>query len=422
MGSSSDSWIAPAASSQGPVFLQLLEKANRPAPNVQLFGGRYQLVKPEQSPPPVERWLAQQNRAGGLSKLVRIKLLRAESQDHEVWRAALLDEVMALTSIDHPNIVQLLDVVECDQGMALVREYVDGVALSEVLSVCQGAGVGMPMDLAVYLASEISWVLDAVHGAADSRGRPLGLVHRGVHPSQIQVTRSGHVKLDGFDLARMNAGRRAATEPGLVKGFAAYLPPECIAGEPATSATDVYALGVMLFELLTGEPCFQGETAAEVLGKVVHDGPPLQRLQKHRVPPELRAIVDCATQLSPEDRYCTAGEMARALDAYAEVIRRHGRPWQLRGYFEAQGMYPAPLSERLSEVKTGLVCREIAEPEAVPFAARISSGLAYPERTEVTERRFVAPLPQVVEVIEPLMLDDEDVLLVTPLPSLGPSS
>lgn len=441
--SSSDAWVAP----KRPVFLRLLEETSGPAETpAGPLAGRYHLVERAPATPPVRRWLAQQTRAGGLSRLVRLEQLPPEAPDRAAWRAALLDEAAALTAVDHPNVVALLDVVEGEAGLLLVREHVDGATLAEALSLCAGAGAGVPMDLAVYLASEIAWVLHAVHAASDAGGRPLGLVHRGVHPSQVWLTRSGHVKLDGFHLVRMRAGRRPATEPGLVKGFAAYLPPECIAGEPAGAAADVYAVGVMLFELLTGEPCFDGDNAADVLWKVVREGVPIERLEQSRVPPELRAIVERATQPSPEDRFESAAQMAHAFDAYAEVIRRHGRPWQVARYFEAQGLFAEPAASRLSEVRTALVDREPADPrptvrardvdafEAVRGAARVSAGLAGAgdEITEVT-RRGPAPAPAPsVETLRPAptvdvsdldladeddaleLVDDVDIVLIDP--------
>lgn len=419
MAASSDAWIAaPRPNPASPIFSRLLQDAQHPQGSPPLLEGRYQRLRREPGVGPIERWVAQQLRPGGVKKLVRLKHLPAGAPEAEVWTAALLDEAKALSAVDHPNVVQLLDVLDGEAGLTLVREYVDGVSLGSVLSVCQGAGLGLPMDLAVYLASEILWVIDAVHAATDAVGRRLGLVHRGVHPTQIQVTRNGHVKLDGFDLVRMTSGRRAATEPGLVKGFAAYLPPECIAGEVATQAADVYAVGVMLFELLTGESCFSGHSAADVLWQVVQQGPPLERLERHRVPPEVREIVGAATQASPEARYESAAEMARQLDAYGELIRRHGRPWQVAGVFAAQGLYPPSVAERFGEGETTLVARDVP---SVRVSARISSSLGDADNTEVTQRPMPSPL-QVVRTVpvddlqlEPEILDDDDVVLITPV-------
>lgn len=445
MSASSDGWAAvPRA--EGPVFLRLLEDAGAGSDaGPRVLADRFQLVERITCSAPVRGWLALARGAGGLSRWVRLKHLDPSAPDFDVWRAALLDEATALTAVDHPHVVSLLDVVEDEAGLVLVREHVDGPSLADVLSVCQGAGAGVPFELSVHLASELLWVVHAVHNASDPAGRPLQLVHRGVHPSQVQITRSGHVKLDGFELVRMASGRSAATEPGLVKGFAAYLPPECIAGEPAAATADVYAVGVMLFELLCGEPCFDGHNGAEILWKVVRKGPPLARLERHRVPPELREIVSRATQPSPEDRYQSAREMARALDAYAEMIRRPGRPWQVERFFEAQGLYPEPVGARLADVETALVdahfgaapaveAQPVPASEAVRGAARVSSGLANAadEVTEVTARsappqgpgpsvQTVLPAQAYVDVSdlglspreEPELLADEDIVLIS---------
>ncbi len=416
MGASSDAWLAaPRPKPCAPVFLDLLEDAasGPVGPTLPVFDGRYQLLEREATAGPLQRWLAHQLGPGGLKTLVRIKHLPPGAPEREVWQAALLDEARALSAVDHPNVVRLIQVLDDDTGLSLVREHIDGVALSQVLSICQGAGAGLRMDLAAYLASEILWVVDAVHAATDAVGRSLGLVHRGVHPSQVQITRRGHVKLDGFDLVRMNSGRRVATQPGLVKGFAAYLPPECIAGEVATPAADVYAVGVMLFELLTGEACFDGETASQILWKVVREGPALHRLERHRVPPELRQIVRRATEASPQDRFGSAAEMARQLDAYGELIRRHGRPWQVAGLFESQGLYPRSPAERFSESETAVLSRQMPAAQA---SARVSSGFAEAELTEVSPQQAspstIRALHVVDPVFEPVVLDDADVMLV----------
>jgi hypothetical protein len=440
MSASSDTWSA--APRPNAPFLRLLEDAvdRTPRTPVPILGGRVALLTREAGAPPVERWVGQQSFGAALSRRVRVRCVPVGAPESELWRAALLDEAAALAALEHPNVVQLVDVVEDEHRLGVVREHVDGVPLSAVLRVCQGAGVGIPFDLAVHLASEISWVLDALHQATDGQGRSLGLVHRGLHPDHVRITRGGHVKLDGFELARMHRAGRQATAQGVVKGFAAYLPPEVIAGEPAGPAADQYAVGVMLFELLTGEPCFTGANAADLLWKVVRDGPPLARLESHRVPPELREVVARATTPSPEDRFEGAGRMARALDEYAELIRRHGRPWRVASFLAAQGHFPSPATERPAaglglgprEASTKVVSREVApEQAALPSVpgVRVSSGLAGGvEITEVEDRVALWRAEPRVEVAaaspavdvsdlgveeEPMLLEDDDVVLIT---------
>ncbi|MCA9553931.1 MAG: serine/threonine protein kinase [Myxococcales bacterium] len=413
MALSSDTWAA-LRRPEAP-FLRLLEDAAEPAPWTPspVLGGRFALMTREAGPPPVERWVAQQSFGSGLSRMVRVRCVSDRAPDADAWRAALLDEAAALAALDHPGVVQLVDVVEDGHRLGVVREYVDGVALSDVLRRCEGAGAGVPFELAIQLASEILWVLDALHSSTDGQGRSLGLVHRGLHPDHVRITRRGHVKLDGFELARMNHVRRPATEPGLVKGFAAYLPPEVIAGEPASPAADQYAVGVMLYELLTGAPCFTGATAADVLWKVVREGPELERLEACHVPLELRDVVAIATQPSPEDRFEGAAQMARALDDYAEVIRRLGRPWRLASYLAGQALYPSPVVEAFSEASTAVVPRDLA-------AAPVSEGLAQAvEVTEVEDRDAMWSGPEILVdvsdldlVEEPELVPDDEVVLI----------
>lgn len=413
MSRSSDTWRAIPVAAASP-FLHLLQDSGRPSgPDL---GARYLPIRREAgATAPFERWVAQDRRAHGLTRLVRLDLVRAGAPEAEGAEAALLDVASALNALDHPNVVQLIDVVRHEGLTALVREHVDGTDLGALLRLLQGAGTGLPIDLGVHIASEVSWVLDAIHTTVAA--------HRGVHPSQIRLTRSGHLKLDGFDLVKLARSRRPATEKGLVRGHVAYLSPETIAGEAPGPASDVYAVGVLLFELLTGAPCFEGARPADVLWQIVREGPALDRLEAHRVPPELRAVVARAVEASPEDRYPTAAALARDLDAYAELIRRHGRPWRLARYLEDQGLYPEPLEARLSEVHTALVARD--EPAATASvapvgAAVVSPALGTPEATEVTDVRpglgAQSSLPLVEDLVAedvPVLLDDDDVLLVT---------
>ncbi|MEM1023865.1 MAG: protein kinase [Myxococcota bacterium] len=271
-----------------------------------------------------------------------IKRVNRNRPDAPMLQEMLLDEAQAMAFFDHPNLVALQDVGEDEDGVYLAMEYVDGTDLKRVNAKLRSRREALPFELACFITAEVLRGLHHAHTCTDGAGAPLEIVHRDVNPSNVLISQTGHVKLTDFGVVRMRERVQSKTEPGLVKGKYAYLAPEYIAGGPCSVRTDLYAAGVMLFELLTGRECYTGKSAYEVMWKIVNKGVPLYRLDREGAPEDLRRIVERATAMDPEQRYRSAQDMANAVEAWMVRNRRHATPWVLSVFFDRHGLLPGP--------------------------------------------------------------------------------
>lgn len=276
----------------------------------------------------------------GYVQRVVLKRVNRSRADAEMLQEMLLDEARAMASFGHPNLVALHDVGEDDDGVFLALEYVEGTDLRRVNAKLRERREALPFELACFIVAEVLRGLNHAHTARDPDGRPLEIVHRDVNPSNVLISESGQVKLTDFGVVRMRDRVQSKTEAGLVKGKYAYLAPEYISGNPSTIATDLYAAGIMLFELLTGRECYTGKSAYEVMWKIVNKGVPMYRLDREGVPEDLQKIVARSTHVEPERRYKSAQDMANALESWMVKNRRHATPWVLSVFFERHGLLP----------------------------------------------------------------------------------
>src|SRR5262245_53880143 len=212
-------------------------------------------------------FVAQKISSFGVVRRAVIKRVKRSRTDYKQLEKMLLDEARATACFDHPNIVALLDIGEDDGSVYVALEYVEGTDLRRVNTKLRSRREALPFELAVFIVAEVLRGLHHAHTAVGTDGKPLEIIHRDVNPANVLVSTSGHVKLADFGVVRMRGRIQEKTEPGLVKGKYAYLAPEYIAGEDCSIATDIYAAGVMLFEMLSGRECFTGKTAYEVMWK-----------------------------------------------------------------------------------------------------------------------------------------------------------
>lgn len=314
------------------------EISNSPLPEVI---GDYQIVGRLGGGSMADLYLAHKVSPFGFVRRAVIKTVKRSRSDYKELQPLLLDEARATACFDHPNLISLYDVGESEQGLYIALEYVEGSDLRRVNSKLRQRKEALPFELACYVASEVLRGLHHAHSAVGADGRPLEIVHRDVNPSNVLVSVSGHVKLADFGVVRMRERIQQKTEPGLVKGKYAYLAPEYIAGEPCSVQTDIYAAGIMLFELLSGRECFSGNTAYEVMWKIVNKGVPMYRLIREGVPEDLQRIVQRATSMVPERRYHTGQDMANALEAWLMRSGRHATPWVLSVFFNRHNLFPS---------------------------------------------------------------------------------
>ena len=259
--------------------------------------------------------------AGFEREVVIKRILPAYGRDEDFVRM-FVDEARILGLIHHPNVVQAFEFGEDDGTLFLALEYVNGPSLSRILRALRAANRRMPPAIAAYVGREICRALDCVHRLEDENGVRLEVVHRDVTPSNIIVTPWGGVKLLDFGVAKFTSAARSTRE-GTVKGKPAYLAPEQLQGKPIDGRVDLFALGIVLHEMLSLQHLFTGDSDLQTAKKIMEMKIP--RLSAHRadVPEELERIVLRALERERQYRFGTAAEMARALDDFVVGSKLH---------------------------------------------------------------------------------------------------
>lgn len=306
----------------------------------------------------------------GFRRAVAIKQLRPELLGDPARVEALLREAEVARRLSHGNLVQLVDVGRAGGGGVgvaaaagapyLVFELVDGVALAEVLAWLERRGQRLAPGQALAVAERVLDALDYVHRVCDETGRPIGAVHRDVKPANVLVSRDGVVKLADFGLARA-FDRPGPTAPGIIKGTLGYMAPEQAAGRPLDGRADVYAVGVVLWQMVVGHhPLGDAEgDLARQLARIQRGVPPVPI--EAAGDGELAALIDQACAVDPARRFARAGALRDALEAY------RGR----RGLRSD----PVGLGAVVREVRAG-VEEGGAEAAAAPAVRRLDDRLA----------------------------------------------
>lgn len=248
-------------------------------------------------------------------RVVAVKAMRHDLLDDDNMDRMFMDEAGLLSRLVHPNIVRIFE-VGVDGGQRFIAmELLLGKTLANVYQECEKRGMRLDPDVVAWAGARVATALHHAHEVRAEDGSPLSLVHRDVNPANVFLTFGGEVKLFDFGMAKAE-GRRATSDPGIVKGKLPYLAPEQIMQLPLDRRADVFGLGTSLWELATTRRLFARETDVETV-KAVHIGP-IPELQKlvPDLPPRFCAIVHKALQRNRENRYLTAGEMANDLDAF----------------------------------------------------------------------------------------------------------
>ncbi len=242
-----------------------------------------------------------------LGRLVAIKILHEGLTEDEAFLTAFQREAHAAANLAHPNIVTVHDVGQDGNRFYIVMEFVEGRTLKQIVLGGGGSGRPLPINRALDLTIQICAGIGYAHRA--------GLVHCDVKPHNMLVTSDDRVKVTDFGIAR--AMTEVTTQrQGQVWGTPQYFAPEQATGQAPTPASDVYAIGVMLFEMLTGRLPFEAESATGYAWKHIHAAPPLVSEFNPAVPQPLEEIVQKVLAKDPAARYRTAGQFGRILSTY----------------------------------------------------------------------------------------------------------
>ena len=279
--------------------------------------GKYDLIAKIATGGMAEIHLARSHAAVGVDKIVVVKKLLAEYEGRKDFIDMFLDEARVAASLNHPNVVQMHDFGEVSGSHFMAMEYLDGEDLRRIYKHYAVDKVMLPLRFALHVAAAACAGLHHAHDACGSDGQSLQIVHRDVSPHNIFVTIDGAVKIVDFGIAKAK-NRASATKHGTLKGKAPYMAPEQVRNLELDRRCDVYALGVVLYELTTGKrPYILDEASEFALLTAIVKGQvrkPSEVIEDY--PPELEEIVMRALALAPADRFQSALEMQSALEDY----------------------------------------------------------------------------------------------------------
>jgi serine/threonine protein kinase len=287
-----------------------------PDPSLPEHFDRYTVLRHLATGGMAEVYLARQAGMRGFEKLVVIKRMRPELVCEEGAVESFLDEARLLAMLEHPAIVAVHEVGCVAGSYFFVMEHVDGVDLRQLLAACAARNEVLSIEDALHIAIDACAALHYAHDKHGPDGEPLGIVHRDLSPSNVLISHDGAVKVCDFGIAKV-AGRGQETERGMVKGKFSYMSPEQCTSGPLDRRSDVFALGILLYEMTTGIHLFQGASAYEVMCSIVDEPvlPPSAYVRDY--PIELERIVMRALDRNRAARYPSARALQTALEDFA---------------------------------------------------------------------------------------------------------
>src|SRR5215216_2102697 len=249
----------------------------------------------------------------GFKKIVAIKRVLPHLSEKKQFIGMFLDEARVSAHLSHSNCVQVFDIGVGDNTYFIVMEYVDGSDLKGVIEYRRKHNQPFPVEEACLICVKICEGLAYAHELTDSKGESLHIVHRDMSPPNVLITRHGEVKIVDFGLAKANS-QLERSEPGIIKGKFSYLSPEAAKGGTVDARTDIFAVGIILWELLAGRRLFMGESDLETVRMVQAARVPSLREINRAVPAELERVLMKALTEDPADRYQRARDFGSALN------------------------------------------------------------------------------------------------------------
>ena len=362
--------------------------------------GRYELLHKIAAGGMAEIFLARQWGQGGFFRDVVIKRLFAHYAEHEHALRMFQDEARLLAELSHPNIPQVFDLGYADGFWYLAMEHVGGCTLTDLCRTAAKEQKPMPLAVAVGIVSQICMALHHAHERCDREGRALRIVHRDVTPHNIIISLDAVVKVLDFGVAQSSA--RVDTDAGAVRGTYAYMGPEQVRGKPLDKRADVFAVGVILYELTTGRRLFRGSDV-EIMTAIVERDVALPSQHVPNYPPELEKIVLQALARDRARRTSSAGHLAMALDQFCMQRSLVTGPLVIAQY--VRSVYPY---ERAHEKGMGIVQNDAVNAEALEAKLLADELRALRDPASAARRRATAE-GDVEEVsVDELLVEEED--------------
>jgi eukaryotic-like serine/threonine-protein kinase len=315
----------------------------------------------------------------GFERLVAVKRILPNIAEDKEFIRMFIEEAKLSVQLNHANIAQIFDLGVVDGSYYIALEHVHGRDLRGIFDRCRNMGEPMPVAQACFVVMKVCEGLDYAHNKRDQSGRELSLVHRDVSPQNVLVSFEGEVKLIDFGIAKA-AGKGSKTQAGILKGKFGYMSPEQVRGLPVSRQSDVFSCGIVLYELLTGERLFVGESDFSTLEKVrnVEILPP--STYNRRIPDELERIVLKALAKDVDDRYQNAIDLHDELQAFVYTAGEFYSRKDLAGWMKKT------FGKEIEEETAKLESYRQLKPPAEPPPTRTLTGSRPPIHTPAPRR------------------------------------
>lgn len=280
---------------------------------------------------------AEQVGASGFTKRMAVKIIHERFARHPEWLQLFIDEAKLSANLVHGNIVQIYQLGETATGHFIAMEFIKGLTLRTLINTHRARRQPLPPDIAAYCASRVCRALDFAHHFVGEDGNRLDIVHRDVSPGNVMLTWDGHVKLADFGIAKARTMADPAASRPLLLGKKHYMSPEQLMGVSVDWRSDVFSMGVVLFELFALKSLFTEDETLAAIDEVVIGPTPDITSQLPGIDPAMRRIVTGAIQKEPENRP-SAAMLGRSLDAWNAAQGTPGSPERLQSHLA--GLFP----------------------------------------------------------------------------------
>ena len=267
----------------------------------------------------------------GFEKRVALKKILPVYAGMEEFSKLFKDEARLTGALDHTAVVQVHEFGTYEGEFYIAMEYVDGPDLEELLDRCRRRGILPPIDLVAYIGYELSRALEYAHTRCDDHDRPLNIIHRDVSPPNVLIGIQGEIKLTDFGVAKTDV-REALTRPGVLRGKYAYMSPEQVRHRPMDHRSDIFSLGIVLYEALTGVNPFEGSTDYQTMESVERAEVEPAGFLRPDTPAELDRILLACLEPDADLRYQDATELRRDLAAVVRSLGADDGPDRMRDF------------------------------------------------------------------------------------------
>ncbi len=338
--------------------------------NMPVRFGKYTLIRKLAVGGMAELFLALQRSMAGFEKLIVVKRVLPHLVKDESFIEMLLAEARIAATLNHPNVAHIYDVGSVDGQFYIAMEHIHGEDLRSLVRQMKKMNVtAFPLEHALAIVLGCCAGLAYAHDKKDLDGEPMGIVHRDVSPQNILVTFTGDVKLVDFGIAKAGRGQMEDTGSGQLKGKVPYMSPEQAQGEVLDNRSDIFSLGIILFELCTGRRLFRGQNEMETLRKIVEDEYPRPRDLNPNLSPRLEEIILRALEKSQERRYQSARDMQADLEDYIRAEQLKVSSLSLGTWM--QDLFKDKLDQQKQLLQEG---RQLAEVSAAQVAEEEREG------------------------------------------------